>query len=181
MKTDRHDALEMLFRKHGYADFQWIEAEKIIVSQWVRMKCMFGCNEYGKNACCPPNVPSITECQRFFQEYSDIVIFRFEKSVKKPEERFKWTRQVNLKLLKLERDVFLLGYPKTFLLFLDSCCICSQCPGQKIQCKNPKSSRPTPEAMAVDVFSTVKQCGYPIEVLSDYYQKMNRYAFLMIQ
>jgi hypothetical protein len=35
--------------------------------------------------------------------------------------------------------------------------------------------------MAMDVFSTVRQCGYPIEVLSDYSQPMNRYAFLLIE
>jgi hypothetical protein len=42
-------------------------------------------------------------------------------------------------------------------------------------------SRPTPEAMSVDVFATVRQVGYPIEVLSDTSQKMNRYSFLMIE
>jgi hypothetical protein len=35
--------------------------------------------------------------------------------------------------------------------------------------------------MAVDVFSTVRQIGYPIQVLVDYSQTMNRYAFLLIE
>jgi hypothetical protein len=35
--------------------------------------------------------------------------------------------------------------------------------------------------MAVDVFSTVRGYGYPIEVLADYSQAMNRYAFLLIE
>jgi hypothetical protein len=35
--------------------------------------------------------------------------------------------------------------------------------------------------MAVDVFSTVRKIGYPIEVLPDTDQTMNRYAFLMIE
>jgi hypothetical protein len=34
--------------------------------------------------------------------------------------------------------------------------------------------------MAVDVFSTVRQFGFPIEVCKDYDQTMNRYAFFMI-
>jgi hypothetical protein len=34
--------------------------------------------------------------------------------------------------------------------------------------------------MAVDVFSTVKKYGFPIEPLTDYAQAMNRYAFLMV-
>jgi hypothetical protein len=35
--------------------------------------------------------------------------------------------------------------------------------------------------MAVDVYATVRQYGYPIEVLRDYSQAMNRYAFLLIE
>jgi hypothetical protein len=35
--------------------------------------------------------------------------------------------------------------------------------------------------MAVDVFTTVRKLGYPIQVLQDYDQAMNRYAFLLIE
>ena len=177
----KRQQLEELFRKHGYTDFKWIKPEKIVVSQWVRMKCMFGCGEYGRTATCPPNLPSVSECERFFREYKDAVIFHFEKKVKKPEDRHAWTRKVNAKLAKLEREVFLSGYERSFLLFMDSCSICGVCPGEIVKCKQPRLARPSPEAMAVDVYATVRQVGYPIEVLSEYSQKMNRYAFLMIQ
>ena len=173
--------LEALFAKHGYTDFKWIKAEDIVVSQWVRMKCMFGCAEYGRNATCPPSVPSVSECRRFFSEYSTAVIFHFEKKVAKPEDRHSWSRGVNLELAKLEREVFIAGYAKAFLLYMDSCCICDDCSGMREECKNPRAARPSPESMAVDVFSTVRQYGYPIEVLSEYSQAMDRYAFLLIE
>jgi len=32
----------------------------------------------------------------------------------------------------------------------------------------------------MDVFTTVRSLGYPIEVLSRYDQTMNRYAFLLV-
>jgi hypothetical protein len=35
--------------------------------------------------------------------------------------------------------------------------------------------------MAMDVFRTVRRYGFPIEVLSDYAQPMNRYALLLIE
>jgi len=101
--------------------------------------------------------------------------------VEKPEDRHAWTRQVNLKLLKLEREVFLSGYYKTFLLFMDSCELCESCPGSREKCLNPKQSRPSPEGMAIDVFATVRKLGYPIDVLKDYSEEMNRYAFLLIE
>lgn len=178
--SDRN-TLETLFHKHGFSDFRWISPEHIVVAQWVRMKCTFGCVEYGHNACCPPNVPAVDACERFFREYSDAAIFHFEEAVDKPEDRFAWSRKVNLNLLKLEQEVFLSGYQKAFLLFMDTCCICSDCSTKRGECNNPKQSRPAPEALAVDVFATVRKCGYPIEVLSDTSQMMNRYAFLMVE
>jgi predicted metal-binding protein len=41
-------------------------------------------------------------------------------------------------------------------------------------------ARPCPEALGVDVFSTLRKAGFPIEVLTEYGQKMNRYAFLLV-
>lgn len=178
--VDRKKLEEKFLRLH-FTDFRWIDPKKIVVSHWVRMKCQYGCNEYGRTATCPPNVPSVSECEKFFKEYREAVIFHFEKKVDKPEDRFAWTRKVNLKLLKLEREIFLSGNERAFLLFLDSCNICSDCSGRKEECKKPELARPSPEAMSVDVYATVRRIGYPIKVLSDYAQRMNRYAFLMIE
>jgi len=172
--------LETLFLKHKFKDFKWIDPKNIVVSQWVRMKCTFGCVGYGKAACCPPNMPSVEECASFFKEYKEGVVFHFEKKVQKPEDRHEWTRGINARLLRLEREVFLSGNQKTFLLFMDTCGLCKECAAERINCRNKRYARPAPEAMAVDVFSTVKQIGYPIEVLQDYSRTMNRYAFLLI-
>ena len=172
---------EDIFSKHNCTDYKWIEPQDIITGQWVRMKCMFGCGDYGNNSVCPPNVPTVSECRQLFNEYKQAVIFHFEKVMDKPEDRSKWTREINLSLIGLERDVFLSGYQKAFVLVIDSCSICEDCVGTRGECKNPKISRPTPEAMAIDVYSTVRKCGYHIQVLYDYNQTMNRYAFLLIE
>jgi predicted metal-binding protein len=173
--------LESMFIEHGFETFRWIQPSNIITAQWVRMKCVFGCGEYGKTATCPPSVPGVDECRKFFDEYRTAAVFHFQKAVKKPEDRHQWTRRVNRSLIKLERAVLLAGYEKTFLLFMDSCSLCSECPGIRQDCKHPESARPSPEAMAVDVFSTVRALGFPIEVLSEYDQVMNRYAILLIE
>ena len=180
MTTPSLTELEALFRQQGFADFAWIDPKRIVVAQWVRLKCMFGCSEYGRTATCPPITPSVPECERFFREYETAVLFHFAKAVAQPEERFQWTQSVSRELLKLERAVFLAGYRKAFLLFMDSCPLCPECVPTRAQCRDPFAARPTPEALAVDVFATVKQYGFPIEVLQDYTQKMNRYAILMV-
>lgn len=173
--------LEKVFQRYGYEDYKWIDPKSIVVAQWARMKCTFGCKNYGKCGTCPPNTPSVLECKEFFHDYKTGAVFHFTKRVKRPEDRFAWTREVNSELLKLEREVFLSGYYKAFLLFMDSCNLCESCPGIRQLCKNPKMSRPTPESMAMDVFATVRKIGYPIKVLDDYKQEMNRYAFLFIE
>jgi predicted metal-binding protein len=173
--------VEALLAHHGQADFKWIKPQDIVVSQWVRLKCMFGCAGYGRNASCPPNVPSVSDCRRFFDEYTAAVVVHFHKEVERPEDRHAWSKAVNSRLLEVERAVFLAGYPKAFLLFMDNCSLCADCASERENCKNPQAARPSPEAMAVDVFSTVRQHGYPIDVLSDYSQAMDRYAFLLIE
>jgi predicted metal-binding protein len=173
-------ALGKLFREHGFKDFKWLNPKDIKVAYWVRMKCQFGCDAYARKACCPPNMPPKTDCEEFFKEYSLGVVFHFEKKLSKPEDKRKWYKVLNPKLLELERQVFFLGYPKVFLMYMSHCIVCKDCVSNLNECRHPDKSRPTPEALCIDVFGTVRELGYTIEVLTDYKDTMNRYAFLLI-
>ena len=168
-----------IIKKFDFQDYAWIDPKKIVVSDWVRLKCMFGCEDYG-NATCPPNAPTIENCRNFFKEYKNAFVFHFEKTFDDPADQRKWAKQINSKLLKAEKEVFLAGNYKAFLLLMSTCKLCDECVKDRLQCKNPRLRRPTPEALAVDVFATVRQYGFPIEVLKDYSERINRYAFLMI-
>lgn len=182
--TNDRKKSEDIFVKHGFDDFKWINPkQQIVVSHWVRMKCVFGCPNYGRMASCPPNTLSVQDCKKFFREYNQGVIFHFKKQFEDPEDRHAWSRELNLKLVEIEREVFLSGHVKAFLLFMGNCEICEneKCTKVRGECKHPKLSRPTPEGMAIDVFTTVRKIGYPIEVLKDYTEIMNRYAFLLVE
>ncbi len=132
------------------------------------------------SAAFPPNTPSVVDCRQFLSEYSDAVILHFEGLMDKPENRYARTRKINAKLVKLERQIFLGGYERAFLLFMDSCCFCKDCTGDRETCNQPRMARPAPEAMTVDVYTTVRQFGFNINVRTEYDQKMDRYAFLMV-
>jgi len=174
------EVVERILEGHGYQDYRWARGTDILVSQWVRFKCTFGCSSFGKKGTCPPAVPSIPECREFFMGYDHVLVIHIPKKLKHPDDRKKWSLKANLDLLKVEKAVFLAGYQKAFLLFLDECRLCADCPGTRSDCKMPDKARPSPEALGVDVFGTVRRLGYPIEVLSDYAQEMNRYAFLLV-
>jgi predicted metal-binding protein len=172
--------LAAVLGKHGCAEHRWLAGADLVVSPWVRFKCMYGCGSFGKKGTCPPEAPPLEECRAFFSAYEHVAVLRFEKRVDAPEERKPWARDLNLRLLQLEREVFLAGYHKAFLLFMDECCICADCAGTRVGCLNPKKARPSPEALGMDVFATVTKCGFPIAVLTDPAQAMNRYAFLLV-
>lgn len=178
---DTRSRIADILARNDISDYRWLDPHEILVAQWVRTKCTFGCGEFGHNATCPPNTPPVADCRRFFDDYRLGAVLHFQKAMARPEDRHAWTREVNTGLLKAEREVFLAGYPKAFLLFMDSCSLCDDCPGERTQCRHPREARPSPEAMAVDVFTTVRALGYPIDVLTDYAQAMNRYAFLLIE
>lgn len=175
------ERLEGIFRQHGFNDFRWIQPSDIVVSQWVRMKCVFGCPEYGVAISCPPNTPSIAECERFMREYSSAALFHFVKVAREVAERRAWSREQNSRLLDLERAVFLQGNRKAFMLLMGSCPHCEDCTGRAETCRHPGSARPTPEGMGVDLFETVARVGYPLEVLTDRSDQMNRYALLLVE
>jgi predicted metal-binding protein len=60
-------SLETIFKEDGFTDFKWIAPEQIVVSQWVRMKCMFGCPNYGRKGACPPQTLSVSDCELFLK------------------------------------------------------------------------------------------------------------------
>ncbi len=171
--------IEMYLQAHGLTDFKWIDPKDIIVSQWVRVKCEFGCSDYGLGTC-PPNTPSVGECRKFFKEYKNALVIRLNKFADKDNYPSNWSREMTNKLLELERQVFLQGYPKAFLLNQTCCCLCKDCSGDRLGCKDKKNSRPSPEAFAVDVYQTVKNCGLEIAVVKENPGEMNRIAMLLI-
>ncbi len=173
--------LESIFIKHKFENFKWMDPADIEVAQWVRMKCTYGCSFYGKKGTCPPEVPSIEECRQFFSEYTQAIVFHIAVKLDDPETRGEFSRKINNRLLKVEREVFIAGKRKAFLLFMDACRVCIECPGTRHKCENMEMARPTPESLGVDVFDTVRKYGYPIEVLTDYDQEMNRYSFLLVE
>ena len=178
MDTTDKIKTEAFLREKGFNDFKWINPQKIIVSQWVRVKCQFGCSDYGLGAC-PPNTPSVDDCQAFFNEYANGIIIKLNKWADKEHYPSDWSREMTSGLLEVERQIFFSGYPKTFLLNQTCCSLCKKCPGTRHDCKDKKNSRPSPEAFAVDVYQTVRNAGMEIHVVAENPAEINRIAILL--
>ncbi len=173
--------IEELAETHGFHDYKWIDPSEIITAHWVRLKCVFGCASYGRKACCPPENPPISDCRSLFSEYSRGLFFRFSKQFSDAQLRHAWGRELIGKALDFERAVFLAGFYKAFVFNPAPCNLCSECKSVKAQCSNPSKARPTLESYGVDVFGTARKFGYPIEVLQDYGNEVNRYGALLVE
>ena len=181
MNSSAKKAVEKLAVAHGLKDFKWMDPGKIVIGEWVRMKCNYGCPGYGKRKTCPPYVPSVEECTRFFKEYKKGLFFHFAKKFKDPEMRHPWSKEINQKMLDLERKVFLSGYQKAFVFPQAPCRLCKNCTADSQECRQPYQSRPTLEAFGVDVYTTARKLGYPIQVVKDFHDEMNRYGLLLVE
>ncbi|WP_319481692.1 DUF2284 domain-containing protein [uncultured Draconibacterium sp.] len=172
--------IEVLLKEQELTDYKWIDPKEIVVAQWVRVKCYFGCSDYGLGSC-PPNTPSVSECERFFKEYKNALVIKLNKFADKDTYPSDWSREMTNKLLSIERAVFLLGHPKVFLLNQTCCTLCSDCSGNRLDCHDKRNARPSPESFAVDVYQTVRNAGMEINVVANNPGDMNRIAILLIE
>jgi predicted metal-binding protein len=73
------ERIEQILQNQELTDYKWINPKEIVVAHWVRVKCQFGCPDYGLGTC-PPNTPSVDDCDKFFKEYESALIIWLNKS-----------------------------------------------------------------------------------------------------
>ena len=173
--------INQVIQEFSFNDFYWVEPDKIPVSQWVRIKCQYGCTNYGKKEICPPNVPSLKECKQFFNEYELSILIQMKTPHYKTPNYKKWCKNTNSELLSLEKTLFLAGYFKTFLFTMSECQICLKCTGSSISCMSRSEARPSLRSFGVDIYNMGKELGYDIEMQQEDDIEMMRYALLLIR
>jgi predicted metal-binding protein len=88
--------------------------------------------------------------------------------------------KIKATVVALEREFFLRGAWKVFGIGAGSCSLCEECNLEKKQCRNSEHARPAMEACGIDVFSTVKKAGFPIEVVRTKSQCPNFYGLILV-
>ncbi len=181
-KIDFEELLSKLREVHP--DLELISAEDVVVANWVRLKCRYGCKAYGKHLGCPPYSPTPEETRKVLEEYRVGVVARFEA---KPDPEVSpehihhhlWDsiNTVHETVFQLERRAFLSGYYKAFGFNALPCTFCATCipeekeridPFEVRNCRHKERVRPSMEACGIDVFGTLERAGYELSVLDSY-------------
>lgn len=153
----------------GAAEAEVIEPRKVVVRNWVRLKCQYGCGEYGQYLTCPPYSPTPGETRRVLSEYSQAVLVRFEPSGPDSHEV----------MTKLEREAFLSGHYAAFAVASGPCSLCKEC--NLKHCVHPRESRLSMEACGIDVYATVRKAGMSLQVVRTRKAIPRYYGLLLVR
>ena len=156
-------------KKAGVIDARIIRPADVETAAWVQLKCQFGCDGYGQCLVCPPFTPTPDQMRKVLDCYKRGVLIHFS-----PDAQIKAT------VAELEREFFLAGAWKAFGLGAGPCYFCRSCPVEDGQCRHAERARPAMEACGIDVFSTVKKYGFPIEVVRTTRQCPNYYGLILV-
>jgi hypothetical protein len=168
----------------GASDAKKVDIASVKLAAWPRMKCQFGCPNYGKTLCCPPYTPELPFMKQFIGEYKNGIIIQY--TVTLTEEDCKdWTKVdtgvtngLLEVLLKVERSAMLKNYYKAFALKAGRCRLCETC--NLKHCVHPLEARPSLEACGIDVFALIKDNGYRSEMLTGPVKKLPVYGMVLI-
>ncbi|MGB9721955.1 MAG: DUF2284 domain-containing protein [bacterium] len=65
--------------KMGITNARIIDTRTIVVANWVRLKCQYGCNGYNKYLTCPPFSPTPEYTPEVVSEYKTALLLQIEK------------------------------------------------------------------------------------------------------
>lgn len=166
-----------------------VRASDIVISDWVRFKCRYGCKGYGRHMSCPPYAPDAGETRRMVSEYESGILVRFEgipgHNTLTPEQipddfhpffgdLIRW---VNGTIQYLEKSAFYDGFYKAFGFGAYPCIYCehTHCVAEEQEgvvdesirrsCRHMDLVRPSMEAACMDVFATALKAGWQLETI----------------
>jgi len=170
--------------KYGLNSVFPFSVEKIVVAEWVHLKCRYGCNRYSTNWCCPPATPSPDKVRKILGEYSLGLLLVGSKSCSDFYLNNARKRAIQVKCWKgtvsMERMLFLEGFYKAFSLVGECCALCKEC-AYPHDCRFPQEKRPSVESFSIDVIGTLKNLGQTSQVATRTADTFNYYGIILLE
>lgn len=169
-----------LAKKMGVPRAVIIDTDKICVEEWVRLKCQYGCGGFNKYLSCPPFSPTPEKTRKALNGYSKALLLIFENISYEDDKDDKVSVKVRDIVFQLERQIFLDGNYKAFGMASGPCHYCDICDTSSL-CIFPEKARPSMEACGIDVYRTLKNCGFKLEVVKSYEDLCKYTALVLIE
>jgi predicted metal-binding protein len=157
--------------KLGARDAKIIKVTTIKTAAWVREKCHYGCSGYGESLTCPPYSPRPDETQKVLDSFKKAILIHCDSNSEK---------DISEIVAQIEKAAFLYGFYKAWGMGAGPCRLCSDC-NLKSGCKHSKEARPSMEACGIDVYTTVRNNGFKIEVVKSPRDKANYFGLVLLE
>jgi predicted metal-binding protein len=155
-----------------------MRTQDVVVAEWVRMKCLYGCDDGGRYRTCPPNAPAVDQIRRVVGEFERAILLEVG-PLSGAEKSDDESRRLNDTGLAMERELFLAGFHKAWLMGAGPCDICGACTRGE-DCPTPERARPSMEGCGLDVYATARNAGRQIEVVRTREDDYRFFALLLV-
>ena len=130
------------------------------------LKCMFGCQDWGKGCTCPSRAGALStdEYEKLLRKYKTVLIIHSQDKATAQKASY-----------AVEREAYLDGDALAFSM--SDCALCENCAGWLDEpCRNIRMARPAFHSVGVDVFATAKKLGLPLKALRCEEEEQNWYS-----
>ena len=155
-----------------------LRARDVVVADWVRLKCLYGCDDVGRYRTCPPNAPPVEQMRRVIAGFERAVLVEVGPTVGADKSDAE-SRRLNEAALALERELFLAGFHAAWMMGAGPCDLCGACSSGQ-ECATPERARPSMEGCGVDVYATVRNAGRRIDVVRTREDEYRFFALLLV-
>ena len=160
-----------------------VKVSTIKTGAWTRMKCQFGCENYGRTLCCPPHTPSAEFMKQFLSEYEWSLLVQLPIPIPENTDWKTYNKVICKRLTDVvvgtEREAFLLNYYRAFGLKAGRCWLCDTCNLQ--HCVHPDLARPSAEACGIDMMALAADNGFNSRVLRGPVKEFHIYGLILIE
>jgi len=143
-----------------------VTPEDIVFDGRTILKCMYGCNDWGKGCTCPSRdgfLP-LKRLKKLLKKYKTVLVIHSKD--KKTAQKASFA---------VETEAYLGGDALVFSM--SDCALCDVCAGRSdLPCRNVRMARPSFHSVGIDVFSTVIKLGLPLKALRSEDEEQNWYA-----
>ena len=153
----------------GFDDVIEIATDSVVVTEFAKNKCAFGCSSANLKHCQANEIP-FEETGRLLASYSQAFLIKGTPG----------TGEFQRKILEAERLAFTGGFHKAFAFWAGPCHICASCDLDK-PCLNTKNRRPSMEGSGIDVFETVRNNGETLKTLATKDEFIKYYGLLLLE
>jgi len=174
-------------KKFGATDSKIIDTDAIVIDERVRLKCEIPrCSNFNQHLMCPPNLMPVNEFRKVVKMYEKALIVQIEadydssdksdqsltselcEELERKYDSSDSEQDLHMLINMLETYAFKKGFYLSVGLIGGECLLCKECvtPHSGQPCRHPFESRPSMEAMSIDVLRTCRNAGLPLKLSS---------------